>query len=148
MTCGDRFECRFQVGEGLHAIDPGGFDQGCDAALCLATCVMAGEQRVLSIEGNWSDGIFDAVGVHLDATILQEGLQTVPVVVDIGEFLAEAGPGGDTATLSLEPFAKGFDQRRGSGLADGQMLAGGCPSDVFFGGADFGDLAQAFGGDL
>lgn len=40
MACRDRFECRFQVGEGLNAVDFGGFDQGCDAAPCLAAFVV------------------------------------------------------------------------------------------------------------
>ena len=42
--------------------------------LGVATLVMAREERVLAIEGYGSDGVFDWVGVHLDAAIGQEDL--------------------------------------------------------------------------
>ena len=35
---------------------------------------MTGEQRVFAIEGYGSDGVFDRVGIHLDATIGQNAL--------------------------------------------------------------------------
>ena len=61
--------------------------------------IMPREECILAIEGYRSDGVFDGVGVHLDPAIGQEDLQPVPVPVDVGELLAEAGFGGDAATL-------------------------------------------------
>ena len=57
------------------------------------------KERVLTIEGYGANGVFDRVGVHLDAAIRQEDLQAVPMPMDITKLLAEAGLGGDAAAL-------------------------------------------------
>jgi hypothetical protein len=62
---------------------------------------MAREERVYAIVGCGSDGVFERVGFHLDTAISQEDLQSIPVPVDVGELLAEAGFGRDTAALEL-----------------------------------------------
>ena len=50
---------------------------------------MAGKESILAIERNGTDQIFNLVGVDLDAAIRQEGLQPLPVIVDIGELLTQ-----------------------------------------------------------
>ena len=60
----------------------------------------------LAIARNGADLVLDRVAVDLDATVRQEGLQPVPVIVDIGELLAKPGLDRDPAALSLQPFAK------------------------------------------
>lgn len=52
-----------------------------------------------SLEGYGSDGVFDRVGVHLDAAIGQDDLQAIPVAVDVADQLAQAGFGGDAAAF-------------------------------------------------
>ncbi len=78
---------------------------------------MIGEQRILAGQGDRPDQVLDAVGVDLDAAVVQESLQSVPVAVDIGQLLSEAGLRRDTPALRLQPFAKGGDQWRGQGPA-------------------------------
>jgi hypothetical protein len=51
---------------------------------------MPGEERVLAVQGDRPDGVFDGVGVDLDAAIGQEYQQSVPVAVA----MAELRPGG------------------------------------------------------
>lgn len=41
---------------------------------------MACEQGVFAIEGDGADQVFNTVGIDLDPSILQEGLQSVPVI--------------------------------------------------------------------
>ena len=118
MACCDGFERGFQIGEGLDFVDFCRFNQRCDAAPCLATLVMAGEQRVFSVQSNRPDQIFDLVGVDLDAPVGQEGLQSIPVAVNVGELFAEARFGRDAQALCLQPGAEGCDQRGGSCPAD------------------------------
>lgn len=48
---------------------------------------MTGEERILAGQGDRPDQVLDAVGVDLDAAIAQEGLQPVPVAVDVGQLL-------------------------------------------------------------
>ena len=53
---------------------------------------------------------------------MKEGLQAIPVTMDICELLAEAGLDGDPETLLLQPLSEGSDQRRGAGLPGREPL--------------------------
>ena len=77
MTVGDGLQGCLEVGEGLDAVDLAGLDQRSDATPSDAAFVMACEERILAIEGNRTDQIFDPIGVDLDATVRQEGLKLV-----------------------------------------------------------------------
>ena len=48
---------------------------------------MTGKKCILPIESYRADQIFNPVGVDLDTAVGQEGLQPVPVIVDIGELV-------------------------------------------------------------
>ncbi len=85
---------------------------------------MTCKERVLAVESDGPDEIFDPVGVNLYATICQERLQAVPLVMDIGELFSQTGFGGYLATLCLKPFPEGRHQGRGAGLAGGEALTG------------------------
>ena len=124
MAIGDGRQGCFEIGEGFHAVDFASFDQRSDAAPCSATFVMASEEGVFAIEGDGADQVFDPVVVDFDAAVLQEGLQPVPVVMDIGQLFAQTGFGRYLAALCLQPVAEGGHQRRGAGLTGGQALAG------------------------
>jgi len=84
---------------------------------------VAGEECVLSCQGDRADQVFDGVGVHLDAAVAEEGLQAAPLAVDVGQLLAEARLGRDTQALCLQPVAKLGDEGRAAGLAGRQTLA-------------------------
>ena len=58
------------------------------------TLVVTGEEGVLAVQSDRPDGVFDGVGVHLDASIGQEYLQAVPVAVEIAELFTQSGFGG------------------------------------------------------
>lgn len=73
------FECRFQIGERLHAVDIDGLDQRCDATPFATAFVVAGEERGFSIEGDRTDEVLDIVRGDLDAPARQESMQPVPV---------------------------------------------------------------------
>ncbi len=51
---------------------------------------MAGEQCILAIEGNRPDEVFDALGIHPDASIGQEHPQAIPVERDVAFHLQDA----------------------------------------------------------
>lgn len=53
MTGGDSFEGRLQVGEELHVIDFRSGDQGGDAGPGATAFVVAGEERILSRQGQF-----------------------------------------------------------------------------------------------
>ena len=148
MAAGDGCEGCLEVGEGLDAVDFAGLDQRGDAPPSNSTFVVTGEECILAIEGDRADQVFDPVGVDLDATVGQEGLQAFPMVMDVGQLLAQPGFGGDFPALCLKPLTEGCHQRHGAGLTGGQALAGRDASNVGLDGIYFGDLTQALGGSL
>ena len=91
MAVGNRGQGCLQIGEGLDAVDLAGFDQRGDAAPGDTALIMAGEERVFAIKGFRADRVFDPVGVYFHVAVLQEGLQSVPVVMDVGQFFTQAG---------------------------------------------------------
>ena len=141
MTVCDHCQGGLEIGEGLNPVDLAGFDQRSDATPSDAAFVMTREERVFPIEGDGSDQVFDAVVVDLDAAISQEGLQPIPVIMDVIQLFTQSGFGGDLAALRLQPFAEGRDQRGTAGLTGRQTLAGGDATDISFDGIDLGNAA-------
>jgi len=119
MPVGDGCQGCLEIGEGLDAVDFAGFDQRSNAAPGDAAFIVTGKEGVLAIEGDGADQVFDPVAVDLDAAVGQEGLQPVPVVMDVGQLFAQPGFGGDLAALCLQPVTEGGDQRCGAGLPGG-----------------------------
>lgn len=148
MAVRDGGQCFAQVGVGIDGVQLAGFNERGHARPGASALIVTCEQRILTIEGYGSDGVFDRVGVHFDAAICQEDLQPVPVAVDVAELLAEAGLGGDAAALMGQPETEVGDQRGGLRLACGKTFFGRTTSDAGFDLVDLGDAAQAFGGNL
>ena len=117
MTSGDGFEGRLQIGEGLHPVDLCGGDQVGDAGPGAAALVVSGEECVLSRQGDGTDQVLDGVGDDLDAAVVEEGLQTGPLAMGVGQLLAQARLGRDPKALCLQPVAKLGDEGRAAGLA-------------------------------
>ena len=136
------------MSEGRSDFSSIGLDERGHARPCVAAFVTAGEEGVLSAQGDRTDGIFDRVCVHLEMAVSQEDLQPIPVAVDIGELLAKAGFGGDATALMGQPLAEGGDQRNGLCSTDDKELFGCLASDAGLDLGDPGDAAQALGGDL
>ena len=103
MPVGDRGQGRLEIGEGLDAVDFAGFDQRSDAAPGDASLIVTGEECIFAIEGDGADQVFDPVGVDLDTAVCQEGLQPVPVVMDVGQLFAQPGFAGYLPALRLQP---------------------------------------------
>lgn len=109
---------------------------------------MAGEECVLSCQGDRADQVFDGVGVHLDAAVVEEGLQAAPLAVDVGQLLAEARLGRDTQTLCLQPITELGHEGRAAGLTGRQTLARAQAPDLGLDAVELSDPAQAPGGDF
>ena len=148
MFVGDGGEGCAQIGVRVDGVEFASFDQGRHSRPSAAALIMAGEERVLSVQGDGADGVFDRVAVHLDAAIGQEDLQAVPVAVDVAELFAKAGFGGDAGALMGQPLAEIGDKRGGLCLANGEAFFGRLTPYAGFNLVDLGDAAQALGGDL
>ena len=112
MAGGDFLQRGLEPDVGLDAVHLAGLDEAGDATPCARALVVAREQRVFRGQLDRSDSIFDEVAVHLDAPVVQEGQQAVPMVGDVGQLFAEARAGRDARALLVEPHAEGVHQRR------------------------------------
>ncbi len=148
MSVGNGGQGCVQVGVRVDGVQLTGFNERGHACPSVAALIMSCEQSVLAIEGDGPDGIFDRVGVHLDAAIGQEDLQALPVPVDVCKLLAEAGFGGETAALMGQPLAEAGNQRCRLVSSDSKAFVGGLASDLGLDLVDFRDATQAFGGDF
>ena len=88
---------------GVDAVQLRRLDQRGDAAPSGGAFVMAREQRILAIQSQGPDEIFNRVAVHLDPAVGEEELESAPVAGDIAELLAEPGLGGNAGALLLHP---------------------------------------------
>src|SRR5262245_3114177 len=65
--------------------------------------VMAREECVLAIEDDRTDAALDDVGIELDAAVIEETCEPVPVVQAVADLLRDLRLGGDARELLLEP---------------------------------------------
>jgi hypothetical protein len=86
--CGERGR---QPCVGIDAVHLAGLDERGDDGPVLGTCIVAGEEGVLAVQGDGADGAFDSVAVDLDAAVDQEASEAVAVFCDVGECLAVSG---------------------------------------------------------
>ena len=126
----DGFEGGLEPGIGFDAVQFRRLDERSDTSSCGGAFIVACEQRVFSRQGNRPGEILDAVAIHLDAAVVEEELEAVPVAGDIGELLAEAGLGRDASALLFQPIAEGLDQRRGPRLSFGETALGRAAADL------------------
>lgn len=117
-------------------------------SLTARSSIAAARRGVFAIEGYRADQVFYPVGVDLDAAVGQEGLQIVPMVMDVGQLFAQSGFGRDLAALCLQQVTEGRHQWRGKGVSGRETLAGRDATAIGLNGIELGNAAQAFGGDL
>jgi len=93
MAVDDGCECCRQVGLRLDVIEFTGLDQRGDDAPVFTAGVVASEESVFSVQCNRSDCPLDGVAVHLDAAIVEEEAEAIPVFGDV----FQGRPSGDLA---------------------------------------------------
>ena len=79
MAIDDGSEDAGQITVRLDLVQFTGLDERREHCPVLGPGVVTGKERVFSLEGDWADGAFDGIAVHLDAAIGQEQDQSVPV---------------------------------------------------------------------
>ena len=74
---------------------------------------MAGEECIFAIEHNRANAALDDVRVELDAAVVEESNEPVPVVQTIAEFVGKARLARDARQLLLEPGPRLSPESRG-----------------------------------
>ena len=112
-----------------------------------APCIMAGEERVLAIEHDRADASFDDVGVELDAAVVEEADEPVPMVQAIADGLGDRRLAGDARELLLEPGLERQHERLALFLAHGAALVGASAADRLLDRVERGDALERLAGD-
>src|SRR5271165_2054982 len=119
-----------EIGLRVDVVELAALDQRGDASPVRGSLVMAGEERILAIEYDRPDSAFDDVGVELDAAVVEETRETIPVVQAVTDILSDWRLTGDTSELSLEPGLERRDQRLAPFLAHTAPLLGALAADL------------------
>src|SRR5579859_1083395 len=88
----------------------------------LGPAFTTGEQVVLLSQPDRLDAAFDRIAVDLDAPIIDESRQAIPMVEGVADSLAKAGFLQDFQQSRLEPGLEVLDQRSGVGLSNRSSL--------------------------
>ena len=64
----------------IDAVQLASFDERSDACPVLRALIVASEQRIFTIENKRTNASFDDVGIELDAAVVEEAGESVPVV--------------------------------------------------------------------
>jgi hypothetical protein len=100
------------------------FDQRGDHAPVDAALVGAGEQGVLAVEGDGTDGALDHVGIDLDPAVVEEDGKPGPELEGVADRFSDTRAAGDLGELGVEPDPQVIDDRPTLILADGLALLG------------------------
>jgi hypothetical protein len=67
-----------EISLGIDVVQFAGLNEGREDRPMLAAAIGAGEQWILSIKGERTNGAFDDVGIDLDASVLDESAEPLP----------------------------------------------------------------------
>src|SRR5439155_7318481 len=118
-----------EVGLWIEAVKLRGLDERSQARPVGCALIVACKQAVLSVECDRPDGPPDDVGVHLDAAVLEEAYETVPVIEPVADRFGDGALLRDGDEPGLEPSLEVLDQWLRLGLSDGAALFGAAPAD-------------------
>ena len=76
------------------------------------TVIGAGEQGVLTTQGDPAHGAFDGVGVQFQTPVTQDGYQSLPVVQRVTDRLGQSGTAGDASPYPLRKSASNRSRQR------------------------------------
>ena len=88
---------------GYDPVKSAGFDQRRDDRPVLRSGIVTCEERVFSVERNWTDRPLNGVGIQFDAPVVKEQDQPVPVFCDIFQSLSGRRFGRDACAVLDEP---------------------------------------------
>jgi hypothetical protein len=108
---------------------------------------MPREQRILAIQNKRTDASLDDVGVKLDAAVVEEPREPVPVVQGVADMLGDRRLARDAGELLLEPGLERQHERLAARLSDGAALIGAAASDRLLDGIEGGDARKRLAGD-
>jgi len=118
-----------QIGLRLDAAELAGLNQRSDAGPILCALIMPRKQRVFAIEDKRTDASLDDICVELNAAVVEEPREPVPVVQAVADMLGDRRLARDAGELLREPGLERQHERLAARLSDGAALIGTAASD-------------------
>ena len=81
-----------EVGLRIDAVEFAGFDERGDAGPVLGALIVTGEERIFAIEDNGTDSALDDIGVELDAAVVEEAGEPVPMIQAVADGIGDRRP--------------------------------------------------------
>ncbi len=104
--------------------------------------LVSGKECILPSKSNFSDLVFDRVGVQFQAAVPQEPRQAGPVRQGIAYVFGQLGGFRDARELCFKPGAEGLDDRCGEFAPRGEPRMRRGSANRFLDGIELGDLTQ------
>ena len=102
-----------ELGLGVDAVEFAGLDQRSEDSPVFGAVVMAGEEGILSGQRLGTHGTFDDVGVELDAAVVEEADEPVPMVEAVADGIGNRRSSRDACEVlsrkALNALASGAD---------------------------------------
>jgi transposase-like protein len=136
-----------QIGLRLDVAELTSLNERSDAGPIFRALIMPGKQRILAIENKRTDASLDDVGVKLDAAVVEELREPVPVVQGVADMLGDRRLARDAGELLLEPGLELQYERLAARLSHRAPLVGAATSDRLFDGIEGGDARKRLAGD-
>ena len=132
-----------QIGLRFDATELCCLDQRRNTGPILRALIMPCKQCVFSIQNKRTDASLDDIRVELDAAIVEELREPVPVVQGVPDIPGDRRLAGDAGELQFEPFLERQHERLAARLSDGAALIGAATSDHLLDGIEGGDARAA-----
>src|ERR1700741_4773982 len=136
-----------QISLRLDAAELCCLDERSNAGPVLRALIMPRDQRILAIQNKRTDASLDDVGVQLDAAVVEEPREPVPVVQGVADMLGDRRLARDAGELQFEPGLERQHDRLAARLSDGAALIGTAASDRLLDGIEGGDARKRLAGD-
>lgn len=130
VTCDKSGEDIGEISFGIDVVEFARFDERGEDRPVLAAAVGTGEQGILAIERERTNGALDDVGIDLDPSIVDEATEPIPPRQGIADRLGDGALLRDHAELRFEPGFQIIDDRLGALPPGGATLIGGSAANL------------------
>src|ERR1700675_4652648 len=136
-----------EIGLRVDAVQFAALDERSDAGPVSRTLIVAGKKCVTAAEGNLPHSALDGIRIQLDAAVLEEMHQAVPVVEAVADRRGDLRLGGDARELGFKPGLQCLNTRLALDLTDGLAHLRTAAADLFLDRIECGNALERLARD-
>src|SRR5262245_13055020 len=136
-----------KIALGLDVVQFAGLYQRGDDGPIFSTIIVTGKESILARQSLWAHRTLDDVGVELDAAIVEEAGEAVPVPETVADDPGCIRSAREPRELVFEEAPECIDERTRSCLARDTALIGTCAAHILLDDVDLRNARHGFSGD-